>query len=649
MPQPSPPTTSPPDGRPPLKLGGNRFSWQTMLVLVVMLGAMWLWKSHSEGAATPTVDYSTFYGWLQAGRLKAVKIEGTGIIGELQAPEAFEAGQISAFHTVAPPADEALLPLLRAKGVRIQVSDQKEPFGVQLLLTLLPWALIVGAWFWMSRRAQSMMAGGGPLAGLTKGRAHKFEKSAAVDVTFADIAGLKAAKQDLQEIVQFLKEPERFRRLGGKAPRGVLLVGPPGTGKTLLARAVAGESGVPFYSITASEFVEMFVGLGAARVRELFQEAKKAAPAIVFIDEIDAVGRARGAGLGASHDEREQTLNQLLAEMDGFDRTDLVVVIAATNRPDVLDPALLRPGRFDRRVVVDRPEMAARRSILEVHTKGKPLAPDVDLQSIAANTPGFSGADLANLANEAALHATRTSRDTITAEDFAEAFDKIVLGDPRETKLDAGEKRRVAVHEAGHALCAHLSAETEPLHRITIIPRGLSLGATQQTPGEDRHLATRPQLAARLRVLMGGYAAEQLVLGAVSSGAEDDLRQATDIAAKMVAHYGMSEKLGPVYFDHRTEHPFLGQRIATDGGTSQATIAAIEDEARRLLTAALEEATKVLSGGRPLLERLVSALFERETLEREELRALLGPSPARHEEVGGPAPLVVVGARERRA
>jgi cell division protease FtsH len=404
----------------------------------------------------------------------------------------------------------------------------------------------------------------------------------------------------------------------------VLLVGPPGTGKTLLARAVAGESGVPFFSISGSAFIELFVGLGAARVRDLFQEAKKSAPSIVFIDEIDAVGRTRGAGLGGGNDEREQTLNQLLSEMDGFDRTDLVVVIAATNRPDVLDTALLRPGRFDRRVIVDRPELEARRAILGVHAKGKPLAPDVNLQAIAENSAGFSGADLANLVNEAALSATRAGRESITAEDFADAFDKIVLGDPRETKLDVKEKKRVAIHESGHTVVAHFTDDAEPPHRVSIIPRGMALGVTQQSPGTDRHVLAQAELEARLRVLMGGYAAERLVLGSVSTGAANDLKEATQVASRMVSQYGMSERLGPVFYDHDAEHPFLGQRVAIDGGTSAATAAAIEEEARALLGRALEQATVLLIAHRPELDRVCASLLERESLEREDLTSLLG-------------------------
>ena len=593
-----------------------------------MLGAMWFWKTNSEEAGQPAIAYSQLYKWVDEGKVATVVFDGEFVDASLKNPETLDGRQIKDLRTNLVPNDAALLPLLHQKGVIITVKSQKQPFALQMLFTLLPWALIIGAWLWMSRRAQGMLGAGGPLGGLIKNRSRQFDKATSVNVTFDDIAGLKAAKADLQEIVQFLKEPERFRRLGGKVPRGVLLAGPPGTGKTLLARAVAGESGVPFFSISASEFIEMFVGLGAARVRDLFREAKKSAPTIVFIDEIDAVGRARGAGMGGGNDEREQTLNQLLSEMDGFDRTDLVVVIAATNRPDVLDPALLRPGRFDRRILVDRPELAARRAILGVHAKGKPLASDVDLQIIAENTPGFSGADLANLVNEAALSATRKGRESITSEDFAEALDKIILGDPREAKLDPKEKRRVAVHEGGHAVVARFSPDAEPLHRVTIIPRGMALGATQQSPGADRHLMAQSELESRLRVLMGGYAAERLVLSSISTGAENDLKEATRLASHMVAHFGMSERLGPVYYDHEEEHPFLGQRMGTAGGTSPATITAIEEEARQLLGRALDEASEMLKARRTELDRLVAALLERESLEREELATILGPGAA---------------------
>jgi cell division protease FtsH len=624
--------STPPPGTPPEAPTSRR----ALLLLAFMLGAMWLWKSANEGASKQAIPYSQLYDWARDSKVASVEIAGDSADVTLKAQETVDGKTVSSFRTNLPK-DDAFLPLLRDKGVRILVRSQQQPFAVQVVLTLLPWVLIFAAWTWMSRRAGSIMSSaGGPFSTLTKSSGRKFDKATAVNVTFDDIAGLQAAKNDLLEIVNFLKEPERFQRLGGKVPRGVLLVGPPGTGKTLLARAVAGESGVPFFSISGSEFIELFVGLGAARVRDLFREAKKSAPTIVFIDEIDAVGRSRGAGLGGGNDEREQTLNQLLSEMDGFNRSDQVVVMAATNRPDVLDPALLRPGRFDRRVLVDRPEIAARKAILGVHVRGKPLAPDVDLDTIAENTAGFSGADLANLVNEAALAATRAGHDNIDPADFAAAFDKIVLGDPRETRLDAAEKKRVAVHEAGHAIVARFSERAEPPQRISIIPRGMSLGATHQKPGLDRHLMEESELTARLRVLMGGYAAERVVLGSISTGAENDLKEATRMASRMVANFGMSERLGPVYYEHDVEHPFLGQRMAMDGATSAATAAAIDEEARVFLGRALTEATRTLEERRAELERLAGALVEHEKLERAEIEALIGQDAPPIERPAGP-------------
>jgi cell division protease FtsH len=618
---------NPGGGRPPAVPPAPGTSRRMLLLLGLMLAAMWFWKSSVERGENPPIAYSQLYSWIQQGKVEAVVFRGDAVDATLKSAEQADGRTVRTFHTNVPPNDSALLTELRNKGARITVSSQQQPFAVQVLMTLLPWALIFGFWYWMSRRAQGMLSTGGPLGALTKNQSRKFDKATSVNVTFEDIAGLKAAKRDLQEIILFLKEPQRFQKLGGKIPRGVLLIGPPGTGKTLLARAVAGESGVPFYSISASEFIELFVGLGAARVRDLFREAKKNAPAILFIDEIDAVGRARGAGLGGGNDEREQTLNQLLSEMDGFDRTDLMVVIAATNRPDVLDPALLRPGRFDRRVVVDRPELDARRAILGVHVKGKPLAGDVDLGRIASNTAGFSGADLANLVNEAALSATRAGRDSITAADFAAALDKIVLGDPREAKLDDKEKKRVAIHESGHTIVAAFSPDAEPPQRVSIIPRGMALGVTQQSPGKDRHVMAEAELLARVRVLMGGYAAERLALGSVSTGAENDLKEATRLASRMVAQWGMSERLGPVFYENDVEHPFLGQRVATDSGTSAATAAAIEEEARKILARAHDQATALLSERRRELDRLSATLIEREALEREDLAAILGLPP----------------------
>ena len=633
-PPPPPPETRPP---PPTQLpepGNARPSWRGWIVLGLLLATFYLWTRYAANEeAQPTIAYTSFYKAIQEQKVQSVVMKGQTITGRFIKATPIEGRNLDTFRTLVPlQEDRDLIPLLRDKGVVLNVKSEEQPFGVQVIVSLLPFALIIGAWVWLSRRAQSMMGPGGPL-GMLKGKSRRFEKEGQVNVRFDDVAGLKSAKQDLVEIVQFLKEPERFRKLGGKVPRGVLLVGPPGTGKTLLARAVAGEAGVPYFSINGSEFIELFVGVGASRVRELFEEAKKVAPAIIFIDEIDAVGRSRGAGLGGGHDEREQTLNQLLSEMDGFDRNDLTIVLAATNRPDVLDPALLRPGRFDRRVIIDRPELGARRAILEVHTRGKPLGPDVDLQQVAAGTPGFSGADLANLVNEAALNATRRGAEAIEKRDFTAAYDKIVLGDLRETKLDPHEKRRIAVHESGHAVVAHFSPHAEPLERVTIIPRGMALGVTQYSPGADRHLMTEPQLRDNLRMMLGGYTAERLIIGNISSGAENDLKRATELAFKMVAHWGMSERVGPVYHEHKTEHPFLGQTLATEGGTSDATIHIIEDETRKILGAALSGAEQILREHRAEIERLVAALLERETVEKDELGKVLGPGQAGTERV----------------
>ena len=596
-------------------------------MLGLLLGGMAVWQSFTnQDQAYPSIEYSEFYRLLEAKRIESVTLEGQRITGQLKQQETRDGVAFQNFRSFGPEPDPEFLRELRQHEVtNIRVRSPEPPLAVQFLSALLPWVLIVGVWIWLSRRAQQMMVSGGPLAGVLKGKGRRFDKQTSVSISFKDVAGLRSAKQDLKEVVSFLKEPDKFRRLGGKVQRGVLLVGPPGTGKTLLARAVAGEAGVAFFSISGSEFIEMFVGVGASRVRDLFSEAKKSAPAIVFIDEIDAVGRSRGAGLGGGNDEREQTLNQLLSEMDGFDRNDLTVVLAATNRPDVLDPALLRPGRFDRRVLVDRPELEARRAILEVHLRDKPLAPEVDLDQLARDTPGFSGADLANLVNEAALAATRSEAELIGQRDFDAAYEKIVLGDPREGKLHPEEKRRVAIHESGHAIVAHFGPHSEPLRRVSILPRGMALGVTQQSPPEDRHIQTQPELESRLAVLLGGFAAERVVLGSISSGSENDLKQATEIAFKMVAHFGMSEKVGPVFHDHKVEHPFLGQRLATDGGTSDVTVRQIEDEVRGLIVGAQREAERRIIAHRAELDGLVDALLAKETLEPDALKQLLGP------------------------
>ncbi|MFT3765312.1 MAG: ATP-dependent zinc metalloprotease FtsH [Minicystis sp.] len=596
---------------------------------LVILGALWAWQSRDDGEGAPEVGYTQLYTLIAGDKVEKITLTGADVRGTLKGTETIAGQKAQRFRSTLPAReDPAFLPLVRDHGVAVDVRREDQPLAVRVVLSVLPWLLLFGGWAWLSRRAERSLGGPGFLGGVTAGRTHRFSEETDVKVRFDDVAGLASAKRDLREVVELLRDPARFQRLGAHVPRGVLLVGPPGTGKTLLARAVAGEAGVPFFSINGSEFIELFVGVGAARVRELFEQAKKNAPAIVFIDEIDAVGRSRGTGLGGGHDEREQTLNQLLSEMDGFSRNDLTVILAATNRPDVLDSALLRPGRFDRRVLIDRPERAARRAILEVHTRKKPLAPDVDLDALAAVTPGFSGADLENLVNEAAILATRRGAEAITAADFAAAEDKVTVGDPRETPLSPAEKRRIAVHESGHALVAHLAGGADRVKRVTIIPRGMTLGSTQQQPAEDRHVATRSELAARLRTLLGGYAAEQAALGETSTGAENDLRQATEIAYDMVAHYGMSDAVGPVFYEHRTEHPFLGQRLASESGLGDATTNLIDAEVQRALAAAASEARALIVQHRAKLDRLVAALMERETVEQQEIDALLADAPA---------------------
>ncbi len=597
--------------------------WIRWIIPFAFAGFTAWWLFGMRAPPPPSISYTELYALVEEGKTASVTLSGQQVTGKLKQDETIRGRTVRDFQSMLPQQDDRdLLPLLRQKHVDVDVTSEHTSLLGQVALSFLPWVLILGGWLWISRRVQKMGAGGLPFGGMGT-RPRRVERQDGTRVRFDDVAGLSGAKRDLAEVVDFLREPARFRRLGGKLPRGILLVGPPGTGKTLLARAVAGEADVPFFYVNGSEFIQLFVGMGAQRVRELFDEAKKAGPSIVFIDEIDAVGRSRGAGLGVGNDEREQTLNQLLSELDGFTRNDLTVVLAATNRPDVLDSALLRPGRFDRRVVIDRPENKAREAILRLYTKDKPVAPNVALDDLAAGTPGFSGADLANLCNEAALTATRRGADAIDAKDFASAMDKIVLGDPRETLLDPDERKRVAVHESGHAIVAHFTPGAEPPRRVSILPRGFALGATQQTEAPDRHMLTQPQLEAQLCVMMGGYAAEALLMGNVSSGAENDLRVATDLAFKMVAHYGMSARVGPIFHEQRLEHPFLGQRLATDTGVSDSTLHAIEDEARRVLVDALASARQTIENHREAEDRLVAALLQHETMEKAELDEVL--------------------------
>jgi cell division protease FtsH len=514
-----------------------------------------------------------------------------------------------------------LVKLLRDKDVQIEAKPPDEsPWYITFLVTWGPFILFLGLWFFLMRQ---MQIGGNKALSFGKSRARMLTEERK-KVTFSDVAGIDEAKEEVLEIIEFLKDPRKFQKLGGRIPKGVLIVGPPGTGKTLLAKAIAGEAGVPFFSISGSDFVEMFVGVGASRVRDLFEQGKKHAPCIIFIDEIDAVGRLRGAGLGGGHDEREQTLNQLLVEMDGFDTTEGVILIAATNRPDVLDPALLRPGRFDRQVVVNRPDLRGRSEILKVHTKKVPLAADVELEKIARGTPGFSGADLENLVNEAALWAARQNKKEVEFIDFEMAKDKVLMGAERKSMILSDEEKRItAYHEAGHALMAKLLPGTDPVHKVTIIPRGRALGVTMQLPTDDRHNYSKEFLYNTLAILMGGRVAEELVLHNVTTGAGNDLERATDLARKMVCEWGMSEKLGPLTFGRKEEEIFLGREIATKRDFSEQVALEIDLEIKRLVSENYERAKRMLTDNMVSLKALAQALLEKEVLDAPEIDQIL--------------------------
>jgi cell division protease FtsH len=529
---------------------------------------------------------------------------------------------------------EQLLNAQIERGLVVKGSEPADNTALILMAYfLVPALLFFGLWV-MFRRTRDQMMGGGILSGFAKSPAKRYETSKK-PITFADVAGLEGVKNDLQEIVEFLKNPEKFTRLGGRVPKGVLLMGPPGTGKTLLARAVAGEAGVPFFSISGSEFIQMFVGVGASRVRDMFKTAKDASPSILFIDEIDAVGRHRGAGLGGGHDEREQTLNQILSEMDGFSPNESVIVLAATNRPDVLDPALLRPGRFDRHVTVDRPNHRGRVAIFKVHVRDVPLAKDVDLEKLAAGTVGLTGADIRNLVNEAALWATRNGKDKVDMDDFEYARDKVLMGPKRDEVLMGKEKSMTAYHEAGHALLAWLLPGIDRLHKVTIIPRGRALGVTQLLPEEDRLNIGETDLKNRLVFMLGGRAAEKLVYDEYSAGAENDLTQCTKLARRMVAHWGMSDRLGPVAYRHSEEHPFLGREIVEQREFSDFTARLIDEEIARILGTAQERASKMLADHRQELDAVAAALEEKEVLDEFELEQLIGPPAYRQPSLNG--------------
>ncbi|MCG6983051.1 MAG: ATP-dependent zinc metalloprotease FtsH [Deltaproteobacteria bacterium] len=603
------------------------FFWLGLLLLLFLFYFGSYLQPH-----VPEISYSAFRKQLTEGNVSSVTVQEDKLSGSLKKPMELGSGEnkigIKEFRTILPSfGDPKLLSLLEKNKVTINTKSEERSWFTTLIIGLLPWILIIGFFVWSSKRLQQRMGGlgkGGPFS-FGKSKAKLYQRTSS-DVTFNDVAGLRNAKKELSEIVDYLKDPSKFRNLGGELPRGILMIGPPGTGKTLMSRAVAGEANVPFYSISGSEFIEMFVGVGASRVRDLFEKAKKDAPTIIFIDELDSIGRVRGTGLGGGHDEREQTLNQILAEMDGFSEHESVVVIAATNRPDVLDPALIRPGRFDRRVVLDRPHKRARKEILEIHTRKTPLAEDVDLEVVAATTVGFSGADIKNLVNEAALLAGRKDKDKVEAEDFELALDKIRLGIEREDYISHEDKEIIAYHEAGHTLMAELLPKADPLKKVSIIPRGRALGATEQLPEEDRYNLSRSYLLDRIAVMLGGRSAEKLVFDDLTSGAGDDLKQATQLARRMVCQWGMSEKLGPVTFRQGETHPFLGREIAQPKDFSEETARIIDEEVRRIVQEMEEKAEKTIHANRQKLDVLAQALVEHETLEKEEVDQLLNSS-----------------------
>ncbi len=578
--------------------------WLTILLIFFMLFNVFR-KQNTEKIE---LSYSEFYSNLQEGLIEEVVLQGSRLSGRTVSGKSFET-------TI--PEDPELLKNLREQKVKITVKPEPESkWYMTLLVSWFPMILLIAIWIFFMRQ---MQAGGGKAMSFGKSRARLLSESQQ-RCTFSDVAGIDEAKAELEEIIEFLKDPKKFTKLGGRIPKGVLLVGPPGTGKTLLAKAIAGEAGVPFFSISGSDFVEMFVGVGASRVRDLFIQGKKHAPCIIFIDEIDAVGRHRGAGLGGGHDEREQTLNQLLVEMDGFESNDGVILIAATNRPDVLDPALLRPGRFDRQVVVPKPDIKGRIGILKVHTAKKPLAPDVSLELLARGTPGFSGADLENLVNEAALLAARSNKAQIEQRDFERAKDKVLMGVERKSMIISEEERRTtAYHEAGHALVAAMLPGTDPIHKVSIIPRGMALGQTQQLPMDEKHTYPKTYLMNNLAILFGGRVAEELVLGDMTTGSGNDLDRATELARKMVCEWGMSEKLGPLTFGKKDQEIFLGKELAYPTEYSQATAVQIDSEIRSIVMQCYEKAKRVLTEHIDLLHKIAQSLLERESLDGEDI------------------------------
>jgi cell division protease FtsH len=590
-----------------------------VIIFLLVLALVTLFQNPGQRSTANEVSYSQFLADVESGRVTSVVISGPDIQGTLSDGRTFQTYS---------PNDPGLVSRLSQKGINFSAKPQTDgmPWFMALLVNWLPLIVFIAAWIFLSRQ---MQGAGGKAMGFGKSKA-KLLTEAHGRVTFEDVAGVDEAKEDLQEIVEFLRDPQKFQRLGGRIPRGVLLVGPPGTGKTLLARAIAGEANVPFFTISGSDFVEMFVGVGASRVRDMFEQAKKNAPCIIFIDEIDAVGRHRGAGLGGGNDEREQTLNQLLVEMDGFEANEGIILIAATNRPDVLDPALLRPGRFDRQIVVPNPDVVGRERILRVHVRKVPLAPDVDLKTIARGTPGFSGADLMNLVNEAALLAARRGKRIVMMAEFEDAKDKVMMGAERRTLvMTEDEKRLTAYHEAGHAIVALNVPATDPVHKATIIPRGRALGMVMQLPERDKLSMSFEQMTSRLAIMMGGRVAEEIVFGKdkVTSGAASDIEQATRLARMMVTRWGFSNELGNVAYGENQDEVFLGMSVSRQQNVSEATAQKIDGEIRRLVEAGFAEATRILSTQKHDLEALAQGLLEYETLSGDEITGLLAGKP----------------------
>ena len=591
----------------------NKFFRNVSFYLLIIIIAISIIDYYSSKTTNKQeIIYTQFLRQVDEQKVEKVTIVENTIRGKLKDGTEF---------TTVTPDDPTLINTLRAKNIEIKAEQPPQPpWWTTIFSSILPMLLLIGVWFFIMQQTQG---GGNRVMSFGKSRA-KLHGDEKIKVTFKDVAGADEAKQELEEVVEFLKHPKKFNDLGARIPKGVLLFGPPGTGKTLLARAVAGEAGVPFFSISGSDFVEMFVGVGASRVRDLFEQAKKNAPCIVFIDEIDAVGRQRGAGLGGGHDEREQTLNQLLVEMDGFGVNEGIIIIAATNRPDILDPALLRPGRFDRQIVVDRPDVRGREEILKVHVKGKPLAKEVDLDVLARRTPGFTGADLSNLVNEAALLAARRNKKRVEMGEMEEAVERVVAGPERKSRVISDkEKRLTAYHEAGHALVGMLLDHTDPVHKVSIIPRGRAGGYTLMLPKEDRYYATRSELLAQLKVFLGGRVAEAVVLNEISTGAQNDIERATELVRKMICEYGMSETMGPIAFGKKQEQVFLGRDISRDRNYSEEVAHSIDKEVRKMVEEAYNGVESILRENIEQLHVIAAALIEKETLEAEELLRLV--------------------------